>query len=139
MWQWAAILCIMAIVIPVHTGCSVHCLDMTICGQIFAKEAALTESEICFAKDLLKKIDDNRQVLDERIGELAKNYQLQRVYPTDKCALYIGLAEILFSPDVPYIVAIDEALSLCKKYSTMESVSFVNGIFAEFVKRYKND
>ena len=104
-----------------------------------AKEAALTESEICFAKDLLKKIDDNRQVLDERIGELAKNYQLQRVYPTDKCALYIGLAEIMFSPDVPYIVAIDEALSLCKKYSTMESVSFVNGIFAEFVKRYKND
>ena len=37
--------------------------------------------------------------------------------------------------DVPPVVAIDEAVNLCSKYSTKESASFVNGVFAEYKKR----
>ncbi|MBP5177302.1 MAG: transcription antitermination factor NusB, partial [Clostridia bacterium] len=95
------------------------------------REAGLNEAEVLFAADLLKKVDEHKESLDSAIGELARNYDVSRVYSTDKCALYIGLSEMMFSPDVPYIVAIDEALSLCKKYSSDAGVSFVNGIFAE--------
>ena len=98
-----------------------------LCGEF-----SLTEGEILYAKDLLKKISDNKSELDKIISELANNYDLDRVYPTDKCALYIGLAEMAYSEDVPNVVAIDEALSLCRKYSTKESLSFVNGIFAKY-------
>ncbi|MBO4573301.1 MAG: transcription antitermination protein NusB [Clostridia bacterium] len=101
-----------------------------------SKEADLTESEVTFACSLLKSSREKKDVLDGIIGELANNYDLKRIYPTDKCALYIGLTEIM-GGEVPYIVAIDEALSLCKKYSTPESLGFVNGIFAEYVKRNK--
>lgn len=101
-----------------------------------SKEADLTESEVTFACSLLKSAREKKDVLDGVIGELANNYDLKRIYPTDKCALYIGLTEIM-GGEVPYIVAIDEALSLCKKYSTPESLGFVNGIFAEYVKRNK--
>ena len=101
-----------------------------------SKEARLSESEITFALSILASVRNNKEVLDGIIGELANNYDLKRIYPTDKCALYIGLTEIT-GGEVPYIVAIDEALSLCKKYSTPESVGFVNGIFAEYVKRNK--
>ena len=101
------------------------------------KEEKLTEGEVSFAKKLLEVVREHKAELDETIEELSNNYKLDRVYPTDKCALYIGLTEIKFFDDVPYIVAIDEALNLCKKYSTKESLNFVNGIFAEFVKRNK--
>ena len=104
---------------------------------ILSSEAGLSESEISFAKDLLEKVHSHKEEFDAVIGELAENYAADRVYPTDKCALYIGLAEMTCSEDVPYIVAIDEALSLCKKYSAEGSVNFVNGIFAEYVKRNK--
>ena len=102
-----------------------------------ASEANLSDAEIVFAKDLLNKVESHKGEIDAIISELARNYNLDRVYPTDRCAMYIGFAEMLYSPDVPYIVAIDEALALCKKYSTSESLGFVNGIFAEYVKTNK--
>ena len=89
-------------------------------------------------RDLLKKIDDNIADLDGIITDLADNYKLDRVYPTDRCALYIGLAEMTFSKDVPAVVAIDEAVSLCRKYSTKESLSFVNGILAKYKNNLEN-
>ena len=109
-------------------------LDMELFDSLSA-QFNLTENDVSFAKTLLENIEENKKELDEEIGNLAVNYSLDRVYPTDRCALYIGLAEIKYSSDVPFIVAIDEAIALCKKYSTSESVSFVNGIFAEYVKR----
>lgn len=98
------------------------------------KEEKLSDDEIIFAKTLLEKVDEHKGEWDTVIESLANNYKLDRVYPTDKCALYMGFTEIKFFDDVPYIVAIDEALNLCKKYSTKESLNFVNGILAEFVK-----
>lgn len=101
------------------------------------KEADLKDGEVSFARELLSSVRENKQKIDAIIDELANNYNLSRVYPTDKCALYIGFTELIASEDVPYIVAIDEAVAICKKYSTAESVNFVNGIFAEYVKRNK--
>ncbi len=98
-------------------------------------EFSLSSQEIDFAKNLYNTAILHKDELDKIIEELAKNYRLDRVYVTDKCALYIGLSEMTYSKDVPLIVAIDEALSLCRKYSTKESVNFVNGIMAEYKKR----
>ena len=110
--------------------------DPTLFKQL-AIEANLTKEEVAFAENLLKNVHENKATLDGIIGELANNYDIGRVYSTDKCALYIGLSEIIYDDAIPYIVAIDEALSLCKKYSAEGSVNFVNGIFAEYVKRNK--
>ena len=102
------------------------------------KEFSLNGDEVSFARALLKSIDDNKEALDKVISELANNYKLDRVYPTDRCALYIGLAEMTYSEDVPNVVAIDEAVSLCRKYSTKESLSFVNGILAKYKNNLEN-
>ena len=102
------------------------------------EEFKLTEDEVDFAKDLLKIIDENKAELDNVISELAHNYKLERVYPMDRCALYLGLAEMTYRKDIPTVVAIDEALTLCRKYSTKESLSFVNGIFAKYKTMIEN-
>ena len=102
-----------------------------------ADEFKLSDEEKIFAENLLNKIREEKSLLNQTIGDLANNYNFDRVYPTDKCALYLGLCEMMFFEEVPYIVAVDEALSLCKKYSAENSVGFVNGIFAEYIKRNK--
>ncbi len=94
--------------------------------------ANLSDADKDFANRLLNTIKENYQSLTKIISDLAVNYMLERVYPTDKCALIIGLCEMTYFDDVPNIVAIDEALSLCKKYSTEKSLAFVNGIFAKY-------
>ena len=100
-------------------------------------EAKLTDKEKQYAQSLLSLIESNRTKIDSVIEQLAAkaNYRLDRVYATDKCALLLGVAEMTYMKDVPAIVAIDEAVNLCSKYSTKESASFVNGVFAEYKKR----
>ena len=103
--------------------------------DVLCEDFKLSESEKVFAEELLKTVHEHKSELDELISSYAQNYRLDRIYPTDKCALYIGLAEMTYSKDVPPVVAIDEAMALCRSYSTKESTSFVNGIFA----KYKTD
>lgn len=88
-----------------------------------------------FAQKLFNAVCANSEDLEQSISELANNYKLDRIYPTDRCALLIGMCEMKFFDDVPNIVAIDEALALCRVYSTATSLSFVNGIFAEYKNR----
>ena len=58
---------------------------------------------------------------------------LPNVY-TSSCALYIAVAELKYFSDIPPVVSIDEAISLVRKYSTEESMNFVNGILAAVKK-----
>src|SRR5258705_3937442 len=46
----------------------------------------------------------------------------------DRNILRLGAYEILYCPDVPTKVAINESLELAKRYSTGQSSRFVNGI-----------
>lgn len=96
------------------------------------EESNLSDDDKVFATRLLDTIKIHYDEITGVISDLAVNYMLERVYSTDKCALIIGLTEMKYFDDVPNIVAIDEALSLCKKYSTEKSLGFVNGIFARY-------
>lgn len=99
--------------------------------NVFA-EFKLNQSDIAFADALLDTIKEHYEEITTIISDLAVNYMLERIYATDKCALIIGLCEMKYFDDVPNIVAIDQALALCKKYSTEKSLAFVNGIFAKY-------
>lgn len=46
----------------------------------------------------------------------------------------IALTEILCREDIPIQVSINEALEICKKYSSEESSKFINGILGTFVR-----
>ena len=104
----------------------------------FLAEKKLSDSEKLFAKNLYGTINENKDYLLSIIGEIAQGFNLNRIFPTDKCALLIGMCEMTYFPDVPKIVAIDEAVNLSMKYSTEKSSDFVNGILAEYKKRLES-
>jgi len=68
----------------------------------------------------------------DRIDTLLETYSvgwtLDRMPAVDRNVLRIGLFELLWSEDVPEVVAIDEAVSLAQEMSTGDSPQFVNGI-----------
>ena len=98
-------------------------------------EENLSKTDIEFADNHLKLYFENKNVIDGVIEELANGYKLERIYATDKCALEIAILEMTYIKEIPYIVSINEALELVRKYSTSESPNFVNGILAEYKKR----
>ena len=46
----------------------------------------------------------------------------------------VAMFEILYMPDIPAGVAINEAVEIAKKYEEPETVRFLNGILGSFVR-----
>lgn len=98
------------------------------------EESSLSKDDEEFANALLSAIKEHKSELEEIIGKHARGYSFERIFSTEKCALYIAVAEIKYFDDIPTVVSIDEALSLVRRYSTEESLNFVNGILASVKK-----
>ena len=81
-----------------------------------------------FARDLIRGVIDNAPAVDAKIVEVAENWDIRRMAVVDRNVLRIATHELLFMPDIPPKVSINEAIDLAKKFSTAESGSFVNGI-----------
>ncbi len=69
-----------------------------------------------------------REEIDALIRRAATNWRLERMNLVDRNLLRLGAYEILYAPDVPYAVAINEAVDLAKRFGSEESGAFVNGI-----------
>ena len=97
-------------------------------------EAKLSPEDKKFAEDLLSAVKEHKEEIEQIIADHAHGYKFERIFSTDKCALYIAVAELKYFLDIPPVVSIDEAISLVRKYSTEESMNFVNGILAAVKK-----
>lgn len=98
------------------------------------EEHNLNKEDKQFANSLLDCINQNKSEINDAISNLATGYNFDRIYSTDKCALIIAVCEMKYFDDIPSVVSIDEALFLVRKYSTEESLNFVNGILASLKK-----
>lgn len=76
---------------------------------------------------------ENFEFIKSVIESYSKDFAFDRIYKTDLAALTVGVCELLFMPDVPEKVAVNEALELSRTYSTEKSTSFVNGILASVI------
>jgi N utilization substance protein B len=66
--------------------------------------------------------------IDQRLAAAAENWRLPRMPAVDRNVLRLGAYELLFAPDTPAGVAIDEAIELARRYGSADSPGFVNGV-----------
>lgn len=90
-----------------------------------------------FSKKLVMLTIDNTETIDEKVKEILQNWKYDRISTIDKLILRLGVCELLFFKDIPYEVTINEAIEMAKKYGTVESQRFVNGILDAVVKKKK--
>jgi len=76
---------------------------------------------------------NNEQILKDIEQNLKEDWKLNRISKMDLAILKLAIYEIKYS-EVPYKVAINEAVELAKKYGEDKSKNFVNGILASIVK-----
>lgn len=87
-----------------------------------------------YIKNVILGIDENKEQILENIEKnLKEDWKLNRISKMDLSILKLAIYEIKFS-DIPYKVAINEAVELAKKYGEDKSKNFVNGILASVVK-----
>ena len=98
--------------------------------DVLSKDLKKEDKE--FAAKLYTLIMENEKDFDEKLGELSTNFKAERIHNIDRCAIFIGIAELKYFPETPTAVIIDEAVNLSSKYSTENSADFVNGILAVY-------
>lgn len=70
----------------------------------------------------------HREEIDDRLQRSLHNWRLERLSAIDRNVLRIGAAELLYLPDVPPRVAIQEAILIAEGFGTQQSPRFVNGV-----------
>jgi N utilization substance protein B len=81
-----------------------------------------------YSRALIAGVRAHQPEIDAMITRVAENWRLDRMAAIDRNILRLGAFEMLYDPEIPVKVAINEALELAKRYSTAQSSRFVNGI-----------
>jgi len=91
-----------------------------------------------FTQELIIGIEAHRRKIDELITTYAQGWDMDRLPNVDRNVLRLAIFEILWAPDVPDAVVIDEALTLVKELSTDDSGGYVHGVLGR-VSAIKDD
>jgi N utilization substance protein B len=95
--------------------------------------ASLYEGDVDdFSRDLAEAVIERHEDLDRRITEAADEWTADRLGALERNILRLAILE-LDRGDVPVEVAIDEAVSLAKRYSSDDAGRLVNGILGRIV------
>ena len=84
-----------------------------------------------FASELVDGVVAHLAEIDARIAEKSKHWSMARMARVDLNILRLAVFELLYRPDIPKNVTMNEAIEVAKKFGAEDSASFVNGILDE--------
>jgi len=87
-----------------------------------------------FAEKLVLGTSQYLSPIDFLIKKYAKNWSLERIAIVDRNILRFAIYELLFLDEVPPIVSINEGVEIAKRYGTVDSGRFINGILDKIRK-----
>jgi N utilization substance protein B len=83
--------------------------------------------DVSYFRELIRKIPLNCEELDSHIAPLISR-PLHEVDLVELAVLRLGTYELVFHPEIPYRVVINEAVELAKMFGADQGHRFVNGI-----------
>lgn len=87
-----------------------------------------------FAETLVRGVTSKIDELDAKIEDYTKNWSMHRIGSVERNVLRLAFYELLFCPDVPAPVVLNEAIDLAKYFSNADAGRFVNGILDKLNK-----
>lgn len=104
-----------------------------------SKEFADKLTDLTFAKDLVNGVIKYQKEIKDLIAKEAPEWPYDRIALIDRVIISMGIYEILYSTDVPPVVAINEAIEIAKVFGDLNSSKFVNGVLSTIMIKYKKD
>jgi|SRR6201987_6356158 transcription antitermination protein NusB len=81
-----------------------------------------------FTEDLFRIANDRSDEINSLIERHTRHWKMDRMAAVDRNLLRAAVAEFLGYPDTPRPIVINEALEIAHRFSTPESVQFINGV-----------
>jgi len=87
-----------------------------------------------FATSLLQGVKNHQSDIDHLIQKFAVDWSITRMPVVDRNILRCAIYELLWEPDIPAAVTINEAIELAKRFADDEAQRFVNGILDHILR-----
>ena len=91
-----------------------------------------------FGWNLFKRTSENYFIYENLISKYTPQWESDRIAVIDSLLLKMCITEFKFFENIPYNVSLNEYVELSKDYSSMNSISFINGILNNIMKDLKD-
>ena len=88
-----------------------------------------------YIRRLVSGVAEHAAELDAYIEKYAQGWRFERISLVASAIMCLAMFEIMYMPDIPHSVAINEAVELTRKYDEPETAKFVNGILGSFLRQ----
>jgi N utilization substance protein B len=111
--------------------------DPTVQAAEFWSRHPVDPEARAFAEQLVLGTKQNQLKIDELIAQWAEHWDLERMSAVDRNILRAAVYELVWHPEVPPRVAINEAIEIAKKFGTQESSRFINGVLDRIARELR--
>ena len=98
--------------------------------------AQFGDANLAYIDEALTVYEEHLQELDACIAKHCDTWSIDRLSKVDLSILRLAVAEMHFMENIPYKVAVSEAVELAKKYSEEKAPQFINGILRAVAEDY---
>ncbi|UCC23992.1 MAG: transcription antitermination factor NusB [Gemmatimonadales bacterium] len=95
----------------------------------------ISPSRLPYVREVLGQVEAHLGEVDDLLEGALQNWRMERLAVLDRSLLRLGATEILYMPDIPPKVSIQEAVRLAEQYGGPESPRFVNGVLDALYRR----
>ena len=103
-----------------------------------AEDEAFTDSpgktQMEYISRVVRGVGEHSAELDGYVEKYSKGWKFERVSRMALAIIKTAMFEILYMPDIPNVVSINEAVELAKRYEEPETVPFINGVLGSFTR-----
>jgi N utilization substance protein B len=105
-------------------------------SQQFAVDPESDRADLDYFRELVAAIAPNREALDTRLARLCE-IPPPELDPIEHAVLWLGIHELESRPELPYRVALAEAVQLTKQFGATDGHKFVNAVLDRAAKELR--
>lgn len=109
-------------------------LDLSEIERQFIEEHGMAKADEAFFHRLLHEIPHNLNAVDGALADFLDR-PIGHVDPVERAVLRIGCYELMFHPETPYRVILNEAIKFAKEFGSVQGYRYVNGILDKVARR----
>lgn len=107
-------------------------------GEAVVEEESAQQPEVRhFAERLVCGVAENLERIDREINSYSTNWALDRMARVDLAILRLAAFELIYCPDVPHNVVMNEAIEIGKRFGTEDTSSFINGVLDHLSQQHR--
>ena len=106
--------------------------ELSVESELYAEMPNAKQLE--YIRRLVAGVAEHAAELDTYIEKYARGWRFQRISLVAAAIMRVAMFEIMYMPDIPHGVAINEAVEIAQRYEEPETVKFINGILGSFLR-----